>query len=124
MEMHPWIVDQAECQKPAPLVASLKRNTLVFDVTNNVEPSSPQARFPVGTPVSMLPKCLPSGEMTWMPPGPTPKMFPSRSTFMPSGTPGLLLVKAVALNRTRPFSKIGRASCRDRVEDRTEAEIW
>jgi hypothetical protein len=95
--------DAPQLQNPAPFVVSLKRNTLVFEVMNNVEPSSPQARFPVGTPVSMLPRCWPSGEMTWMPPGPAPKIFPSRSTFIPSGTPGLVSVHSVALNNTLPF---------------------
>lgn len=51
-------------QKPAPLVVSFRRKMFEFEAMNRDEPSSPQATLPVAEPVSMLPRCLPSGEIT------------------------------------------------------------
>src|SRR5208283_293352 len=51
-------------------------------------PSSPQLRFAVATPVLSVPRCLPTGEKTWMPPGPVAHRLPSLSTLIPSGKPG------------------------------------
>src|SRR5262249_49778122 len=73
-------------QNPRPLVLVLMRPTALSHMTNSVEPSSPKHRLPVLTPVTMVPRCLPSGVKTSTPPGPVAHRLPFTSTFMPSGS--------------------------------------
>ena len=72
-------------------------------MTYRTEPSFPHPTFEVGTPVTIVPKCVPSGENTYIPPGPAAKRLPFLSTFKPSGAPFILLVKGMASKNTRPF---------------------
>ena len=53
----------------------------------STEPSLPKAQLAVASPVSILPKSFPNGEMTNIPPGPVVKILPFLSIFSPSGKP-------------------------------------
>src|ERR1041384_1699836 len=72
----------------------------------SVEPSSPQAQFPVGVPRSKRPSNVPSGAKMNNPPGAAAKILPKTSTFKPSGAPGRPLDTSVPSNSTFPGDNV------------------
>src|SRR5262249_49058394 len=94
-----------------PRVAVLMRHRLLSAQTYRTLPSPPQPQLAVGTPVAIVPRCVPSGANTSTPPGPVANRLPSLSTFMPSGRPGLSFLPAhlVASKKTLPLPRVPSA---------------
>src|SRR5262249_45020217 len=101
----------APAQNPLPFVPVRMRQIQWFAATYSTVPSPPNAQFAVGTPVAMVPRCVPSGANTSTPPGPVANRFPSTSTFIPSGSPGfsLLPTHLLASKNTRPAPSVPSA---------------
>ena len=86
------------------------RTSLSFAVMNSVEPSPPKPQLAVGTPVTIVPRCLPVGSKTQTPPGPVANRLPFASTFKPSGPPGFFaLTAAVQSWNTLPSPRVPSA---------------
>ena len=90
-------------------------------VIYTVLPSSAQPRLAGCSGGLMVPRCLPSGEKTQIPPGPVPQTLPCESTFMPSGTPSSF--SAVTSAKTRPFETEPSAATSYRIQARCGSEL-